>query len=236
MKGTALSLVLLALIGLAGCTPVSVDERAASVPPTQDMSGLIEALRGEDEDESLQAALELAEIGPAAVPPLVEALRDEDEGVRWNASFALGVIGSAAVPPLTEALQDEDSDMRVIVAYSLAGIGPDAREAIPVLTEALRDEDSDVRKAAAYALETIKGEGQDESLESESTLEPAETESDPELTTYQVQPGDSLWTVAEKVYGNGFKWTVIAEANGIDVENPRGLRVGEWLIIPELQE
>ncbi|MFQ5794504.1 MAG: alpha/beta fold hydrolase [Candidatus Bipolaricaulia bacterium] len=55
-------------------------------------------------------------------------------------------------------------------------------------------------------------------------------------TTYQVQAGDSLWKIAEQFYGDGTQWAVIAEANGIDVENPRGLRVGELLIIPERQE
>ncbi|MFQ5795840.1 MAG: LysM peptidoglycan-binding domain-containing protein [Candidatus Bipolaricaulia bacterium] len=50
-------------------------------------------------------------------------------------------------------------------------------------------------------------------------------------TTYQVQEGDSLWKIAERFYGDGTKWTVIAEANGIDVKNPRPLQIGEWLSI-----
>lgn len=52
------------------------------------------------------------------------------------------------------------------------------------------------------------------------------------LRTYQVQDGDSLWTIAVQFFRDGTKWTEIAEANGIDVKNPRGLRVGETLIIP----
>ncbi|MFQ5795312.1 MAG: ester cyclase [Candidatus Bipolaricaulia bacterium] len=54
-------------------------------------------------------------------------------------------------------------------------------------------------------------------------------------TTYQVKERDSLWRIAEQFYGDGTLWTVIAEANGIRVANPRGLRIGESLIIPKRQ-
>jgi putative chitinase len=33
--------------------------------------------------------------------------------------------------------------------------------------------------------------------------------------TYTVQPGDDLWHIAEKVYNDGYKWTLIAKANNI---------------------
>lgn len=55
-------------------------------------------------------------------------------------------------------------------------------------------------------------------------------------STYQVRSGDTLWRIAEQVYGDGAKWMVIAEANGIDVAKPRVLRVGESLTIPVSQE
>ncbi|MFQ5795842.1 MAG: ester cyclase [Candidatus Bipolaricaulia bacterium] len=50
-------------------------------------------------------------------------------------------------------------------------------------------------------------------------------------TTYQVQSGDSLWTIAEQFYGDGARWTEIAAMNGIDVSNPPFLRVGEILTV-----
>ncbi|MCL1922920.1 MAG: LysM peptidoglycan-binding domain-containing protein [Propionibacteriaceae bacterium] len=52
---------------------------------------------------------------------------------------------------------------------------------------------------------------------------------------YQVEPGDSLWSIAERVYGNGQEWMRIAAANedllsgGADL-----IRVGWTFIIPSL--
>lgn len=48
--------------------------------------------------------------------------------------------------------------------------------------------------------------------------------------TYIVQPGDSLWTIAQKVYGNGAKYPLIAQAN--DITTTTRLRTGMVLKIP----
>jgi LysM repeat protein len=48
--------------------------------------------------------------------------------------------------------------------------------------------------------------------------------------TYAVQSGDSLWTIAQKVYGNGAKYPLIANANNITTGTR--LRTGMVLSIP----
>ncbi|HEX7593800.1 MAG TPA: LysM peptidoglycan-binding domain-containing protein [Anaerolineae bacterium] len=50
--------------------------------------------------------------------------------------------------------------------------------------------------------------------------------------TYTVQSGDSPWTIAQKVYGNGSKYPVIMSANGLT--DTTRLRVGAVLKIPPL--
>ena len=50
--------------------------------------------------------------------------------------------------------------------------------------------------------------------------------------TYTVQSGDSLWGIAQKVYGDGTKYNLIMSANGI-ADSTR-LRVGMVLKIPAL--
>jgi nucleoid-associated protein YgaU len=47
---------------------------------------------------------------------------------------------------------------------------------------------------------------------------------------YQIQEGEGLWEIAEKVYGDGMGWTRIAEANKLK-ENDK-LEVGQYLQIP----
>lgn len=52
--------------------------------------------------------------------------------------------------------------------------------------------------------------------------------------TYTVQPGDSLWKIAEEMYGNGSKYPVIFEANRDLLDNPDKIFPGQELKIPDL--
>jgi LysM repeat protein len=54
----------------------------------------------------------------------------------------------------------------------------------------------------------------------------------PGTDTYTVQAGDSPWTIAQKVYGDGTKYKLIMEANGLTDQTR--LRVGTVLKIPSL--
>lgn len=51
---------------------------------------------------------------------------------------------------------------------------------------------------------------------------------------YVVKEDDSLWTIAEEVYDDGFKWTIIAEENSL--ERPDQIEAGMKLVIPEISE
>jgi nucleoid-associated protein YgaU len=50
--------------------------------------------------------------------------------------------------------------------------------------------------------------------------------------SYQVQPGDSLWRIAVRAYGDGYKWMSIFKANPNLIRNPDLLYVGWTIIIP----
>ncbi len=52
--------------------------------------------------------------------------------------------------------------------------------------------------------------------------------------TYTVQPGDSLWKIAEAHYGNGTKYHAIFEANRDILDNPDLIKPGQVLKLPEL--
>ena len=47
---------------------------------------------------------------------------------------------------------------------------------------------------------------------------------------YEVRRGDTLWSIATNVYGDGKRWSEIAQANRIS--DPHRLRVGQSLVIP----
>lgn len=52
--------------------------------------------------------------------------------------------------------------------------------------------------------------------------------------TYTVQSGDTLWKIAQEMYGNGSKYMKIFEANTDLLENPDKIFPGQKLVIPEL--
>ncbi len=54
----------------------------------------------------------------------------------------------------------------------------------------------------------------------------------PAARTYVVMPGDTLWGIAKKFYGTGFKWGDIYYANTDIIKNPRMIYVGQVLQIP----
>ena len=70
--------------------------------------------------------------------------------------------------------------------------------------------------------------------DAEATEEPADEGDDgavgEEGTTYIVQEGDTLTTIAEEFYGDPTKFDLIVDANNLDEST--GLRVGQELIIP----
>jgi nucleoid-associated protein YgaU len=52
--------------------------------------------------------------------------------------------------------------------------------------------------------------------------------------TYTVQSGDTLWKIAQEMYGNGSEYMKIFEANSDLLENPDKIFPGQKLVIPEL--
>lgn len=50
-------------------------------------------------------------------------------------------------------------------------------------------------------------------------------------SSYSVQKGDSLWSIAQGTYGDGAKWTKIAQANNLS--HPSIIHAGNTLMIPE---
>jgi nucleoid-associated protein YgaU len=52
-------------------------------------------------------------------------------------------------------------------------------------------------------------------------------------SNYQVKEGDTLWSIAQRAYSDGYQWRVIAEANDISAQNTQ-LEIGEELFIPSI--
>ena len=51
-----------------------------------------------------------------------------------------------------------------------------------------------------------------------------------------VQPGNSLWRIARRVYGSGFEYTIIYDANQDQIRDPDKIYVGQILDLPVKHE
>lgn len=54
-----------------------------------------------------------------------------------------------------------------------------------------------------------------------------------ETTTYTVVEGDTLWSIAERKYSDGYRWSQIAEQN--EISNPNYIEVGQVITLPNAQ-
>ena len=81
--------------------------------------------------------------------------------------------------------------------------------------------------AAEAAEETAAAEPVEEAVADEPIAEAAP---EPAARTYTVVSGDTLWAIAERFYGDGNKYQVIADASG--VANPDLIYPGQELTIP----
>jgi LysM repeat protein len=95
-----------------------------------------------------------------------------------------------------------------------------------------------IRKPVPAKKEVQKEELPEEKVipeQEESTLEEKPVPGcgvEPKYIEYKVGKGESLWTIAKKVYGDPTKWTVIYENNRDILSDPEKLRPGMVLKIP----
>ena len=54
--------------------------------------------------------------------------------------------------------------------------------------------------------------------------------------SYTVQSGDTLWKIADEMYGSGSKYMKIFEANSDLLEHPDRIFPGQELTIPDLED
>ena len=57
---------------------------------------------------------------------------------------------------------------------------------------------------------------------------------DPGASTWEVRPGDTLWSIAEQAIGDGTLWPALYRANRDQIKDPALLHPGQRLHVPEV--
>lgn len=82
-----------------------------------------------------------------------------------------------------------------------------------------------------YGTKTLKINEQNDTATLESVRDTSNSPAPTSTTQYEVKEGDSLWAIAKKIYGDGSKYSIIAEAN--QIKNPTLIHTDQKLTLPK---
>jgi len=161
-----------------------------------------------------------AEVPAPTDAQTLRALREEAQ--------ALAREGGKPPPPVRKPLADVPSTESVLkkVEERLTGVpareerapGQPAKSAKPVSGAAAQE-----GQPADFSALSLFGRGQKKEKTAGSGDSPR---------TYVVQPGDSLFRVAEKFYGDATQWKKIREANRTRIDPDGRIRAGQIIVVP----
>jgi nucleoid-associated protein YgaU len=125
------------------------------------------------------------------------------------------VIRSELSPSLTDGSEEAEGEITLVEK---------SRETLEAekMMELLKEQVSGSQKSPAPVQEALK------------EVEPPPKKETSTDTTYIVGPGESIWLIADKFYGDGSKWKVIWEHNIDLLPKPEMIREGQTIRVPKL--
>jgi LysM repeat protein len=87
------------------------------------------------------------------------------------------------------------------------------------------------RVVHAQGAQSVEAQASD-SAAAPSSAQAQATRQPPATTTHVVKPGETLWSLAARYYGDGHQWQELARRNGIAATDGAPLRVGQRLTVP----
>lgn len=196
----------------------AASERADELARTPDEEDQTEAETDQQEDGSSVAA-------PAPLLPASEekALADEVQkagSFRWSyaAAAILAILVFIILFFMYQQYQ-EASDTPEQAMPDLQG-QPEQTESLPPSADA--EQESAEENAASQTEPSPPGSG--------------ETQTEFETENFSVEPGQSLWTIAETQLGNPYLWPVLYHLNEDRMGNPNFLPVDSDIILPSISD
>lgn len=173
--------------------------------------------------------IDMAQTGQIALPGLKTLMSERLEVMFPAKLYPFCTAGSVADPTYYLELLTGWSMAGDVCRYIVVGAGVNIPVLLGPLSHREQDGTNDVYVTIPlyeyrYLTEVKVEQTQNSARAVEPSTRPATGE------TYVVAPGDTLWAISQKFYGDGTKYKKLAEANGI--ANPNILSVGQVLKIP----
>jgi nucleoid-associated protein YgaU len=191
-----------------------------------------EYVPGEDLVGEAQEVIKVTEITP--LPEVESVLGPDFAEIRWEGERVLAREDEeesiAVAPPLFIAAKDpQPRTYTVARGDTFIGIAEKVygdRTKWQVIFDANRKQVPDVNRLPEGQKLVIPGLPES-ALKAQKSLLPATG-----TINHTVKRGDTLYTLAEKYYGDGSLWQHIHDANKKVLPNPNRLEVGQKLVIP----
>lgn len=88
------------------------------------------------------------------------------------------------------------------------------------------------RVVHAQSAQSADAQASDSAAAQAASQAQAQPARQPSTTTHVVKPGETLWSLAARYYGDGHQWQELARRNGIATTDGAPLRVGQRLTVP----
>lgn len=173
--------------------------------------------------------IDMAQTGQIALPGLKTLMAEKLEVMFPAQLYPFCTSGAVADPAYYLELLKGWSAAGDVCRYIVVGAGVNIPVLLGPVSHRERDGTNDVYATIPlyeyrYLTEVKVVQTQNASRSVEPSTQPVAGEN------YVVAPGDTLWAISKKVYGDGSMYKKLAEANGIS--NPNILSVGQVLKIP----
>ena len=123
-----------------------------------EIASLLDDMRSGDESRLIEAAMLIAQFGPAAIPGLLETLESPYALSRDYSAMALGLIrppAEKALPELCKASFDTNPKVRFAAVAAIHNIAKATPMVIDCLNSVLSDPDEATRNRARMALNEL---------------------------------------------------------------------------------
>ena len=235
------------VVEVASSEPALVEETA---PAAEKVTVVVEEASAEVEpavEENIQAADQVVPVTSNVAEAVETALRVEP--TQDNLDEPVIEIAEDVVMEADEVVTEAaDTEIATVEAAVEEAVAVASEEVAPVVQEVaevaattekqVTEEQTVIEPVAEVVVEAVEvvepiADASDEKIETLTAVATGEGDNERFVSGKAIiRQGDNLWTIAQRVYGSGVKYTTIFEANSNEISNPALIFPGQVFELP----